>query len=238
MKTIGLLGGMSWQSTIPYYRVINETVGRVLGGLHSARIVLWSVDFAEIEALQHAGKWDEAGELLAAAAQALERAGADFLVIGTNTMHVVADRIERAIGIPLLHIADPTAAAVLRSGARTAGLLGTRFTMEKDFYRKRLEEAGLQVLVPGEVDRAEVHRVIYEELCLGRTEESSRTTYRRVIDDLVARGADAIIFGCTEIGLLVAQADSRVPVFDTTVIHAEAAAHRAMTEPLSTAPRK
>ena len=229
MKTIGLLGGMSWQSTIPYYRIINETVARTLGGLHSARIILYSVDFAEIETLQHAGEWDAAGARLTEAAQALERAGADFLVIGTNTMHLVAEPIERGIGIPLLHIADATAAALLAAGTRTAGLLATRFTMEKDFYRRHLERAGLEVLVPEEADRTEVHRVIYEELCLGRIEPASRDAYRRVIAKLVAQGAGAILFGCTEIGLLVSQEDSPVPVFDTTVIHAEAAARMAMS---------
>lgn len=228
MKTIGLLGGMSWESTVPYYRIINETVRERLGGLHSAKIVLYSVDFAEIEELQHADRWEEAGALLAEAAQAVERAGADFLVICTNTMHIVADAVRATIRIPLLHIADPTAAAVLASGARTVGLLATRFTMEKDFYRRGLEEKGLTVLVPEERDRAEVHRVIYEELCLGRTEEASRKAYRRIVGDLVARGAEAIIFGCTEIGLLLDQSDSPVPVFDTTVLHAQAAARNAI----------
>jgi aspartate racemase len=224
MKTIGLIGGMSWQSTIPYYRIINEAVARTLGGFHSAKIIVWSIDFAGMEELQRTGQWEEAGAQLTDAAKALENAGADVLVIGTNTMHIVADQIAAGITIPVLHVADATGAAVLESGARTVGLLGTRFTMEKEFYRHRLESHGLSVLIPEESDRTEVHRVIYDELVLGRIEETSRETYRRVIADLIARGAEAIIFGCTEIGLLVSQSDSAVPVFDTTTIHAEAAA--------------
>lgn len=228
MKTIGLIGGMSWQSTIPYYRLINETVSRALGGFHSAKIIVWSIDFAGMEELQRTGQWEESGRQLTGVARALENAGAEVLVIGTNTMHIVADQVAAGIGIPLLHVADATAAAVLAAGARTAGLLGTRFTMEKEFYRQRLESHGLSVLIPGQADRDEVHRVIYEELVLGRIEDSSRDAYRRVIADLIARGAEAIIFGCTEIGLLVSQVDSSVPVFDTTSIHAEAAARFAM----------
>lgn len=228
MKTIGLIGGMSWQSTIPYYRIINETVARTLGGFHSAKIILWSIDFAGMEELQRAGRWEEAGTQLTDAAKALEDAGADVLVIGTNTMHLVADQIAAGITIPVLHVADATAAAVLESGARTVGLLGTRFTMEKEFYRHRLESHGLKVLIPEEADRAEVHRVIYDELVLGHIEEPSRVVYRHVIADLVARGAEAIIFGCTEIGLLIDQSDSAVPVFDTTTIHAQAAARFAI----------
>ncbi len=228
MKTIGLIGGMSWQSTIPYYRLINETVSRTLGGFHSAKIIVWSIDFAGMEELQRTGQWEESGRQLTGVARALENAGAEVLVIGTNTMHIVADQVAAGIGIPLLHVADATAAAVLAAGARTAGLLGTRFTMEKEFYRQRLESHGLSVLIPEQADRDEVHRVIYEELVLGRIEDSSRDAYRRVIADLIARGAVAIIFGCTEIGLLVSQADSSVPVFDTTSIHAEAAARFAM----------
>ncbi|HEV7241315.1 MAG TPA: aspartate/glutamate racemase family protein [Thermoanaerobaculia bacterium] len=229
MKTIGLIGGMSWQSTIPYYRIINETVRDTAGGFHSAKIILFSVDFAEIEELQRAGRWEESGAQLAAAARTLEQAGADFLVIGTNTMHIVADQIAAAIGIPILHIADATATEVLAAGAQTVGLLGTRFTMEKDFYRRKLEDRGLTVLVPEKVDRDEVHRVIYDELVLGRIEDTSRTTYRRIVRDLVDRGAQAIIFGCTEIGLLIDQSDSPVPAFDTAAIHAQAAARFAMT---------
>ena len=228
MKTIGLIGGMSWQSTIPYYRILNETVSRTLGGFHSAKIILWSIDFAPMEELQRAGQWEEAGAQLTDAARALQQAGADVLVIGTNTMHIVADQIAAGITIPLLHVADATAAAVLASGARTVGLLGTRFTMEKEFYRRRLESHGLTVLIPERDDRDEVHRVIYEELVLGRIEEAARATYRRVMADLIARGAEGIIFGCTEIGLLVNQSDSAVPVFDTTTIHAQAAARFAI----------
>ena len=228
MKTIGLIGGMSWQSTIPYYRLINETVSRTLGGFHSAKIIVWSIDFADLEVLQRNGQWEEAGLQLTDAARALEQAGAEVLLIGANTMHIVADQIAAGIGIPVLHVADAAAAAVLEAGARTVGLLGTRFTMEKEFYRQRLESHGLSVLIPEKADRDEVHRVIYEELVLGRIEDASRDAYRRVIADLIARGAEAIIFGCTEIGLLVSQSDSAVPVFDTTIIHAEAAARFAM----------
>jgi amino-acid racemase len=228
VKTIGLIGGMSWQSTIPYYRLINETVSRTLGGFHSAKIIVWSIDFADMEVLQRTGQWEEAGVQLTDAARALEQAGAEVLLIGANTMHIVADQIGAGIGIPVLHVADATAAAVREAGARTVGLLGTRFTMEKEFYRQRLESHGLSVLIPEQSDRDEVHRVIYEELVRGRIEDASRDAYRHVIADLIARGAEAIIFGCTEIGLLVSQSDSSVPVFDTTIIHAEAAARFAI----------
>ena len=221
MKTIGLIGGMSWESTVPYYRQINELVKQRLGGLHSARIVLYSVDFHDIERLQHAGMWDEAGIVLAKAARSLEAAGADFLVLCTNTMHKVAPVIEAAVKTPLLHIADPTAEAVKREDIRTIGLLGTRFTMEQDFYRGRLEaKHGITVLVPDEDDREVVHGVIYNELCLGVVSQESRMRYREVINRLVARGAGGIILGCTEIAMLVSQSDSPVPVFDTTSIHA------------------
>ncbi len=227
--TIGLLGGMSWESTVPYYRTVNEVVKSRLGGLHSAKVALLSVDFAEIERLQHAGDWDAAGELLAGAARSLEAAGADFVVLCTNTMHKVADAVEAAVAIPLLHIADPTAAAIRVAGLRTVGLIGTRFTMEQDFYVGRLEERhGLVVLTPPADDRTLVHRVIYDELVLGRTLEPSRAAFRRVIDDLVARGAEGIILGCTEISLLVGPEDASVPLFDTTAIHATAAAERAI----------
>jgi aspartate racemase len=228
MKVIGLLGGMSWESTVPYYQVINETVREQLGGLHSAKIVLFSVDFAEIEEMQVAGRWDEAGALLAKAAAAVDRAGADFLVICTNTMHIVADQIAKALTIPILHIADTTAAVMKKANVRTVGLLATKFTMEKDFYRSRIEANGFRVLVPDPDDRLLVHRIIYDELCLGRIEETSRQQYRRVIDRLVAAGAEGIIFGCTEVGLLVGPSDSSVPVFDTTAIHARAAAELAI----------
>jgi aspartate racemase len=229
MKTIGLIGGMSWESTVPYYRHINELVKQRLGGLHSARIVLYSVDFHDIEQLQHAGRWDEAGALLAGAARSLESAGADFLVLCTNTMHKVAADIEAAVAIPLLHIADPTAAAVKQAGIHTVGLLGTRFTMEQDFYRGRLEvQHGLKVVIPDAADRETVHRVIYDELCLGVVREESRAAYREVIGRLVAQGAEGIILGCTEIAMLVAPADSPMPVFDTTRLHAESAVNLAL----------
>ncbi len=229
MKTIGLLGGMSWESTVPYYREINETIRRKLGGLHSAKVILYSVDFHEIERLQHAGDWEAAGALLAGVARSLEAAGADFLVLCTNTMHKVAASIESAVAIPLLHIADPTAAEIKRAGHSTVGLLGTRFTMEQAFYRDRLvERHGLRVLVPEQPDRDLVHRIIYEELCLGTILDGSRDEYRRIMADLVARGAQAIILGCTEISLLVAPDDSSAPLFDTTAIHARAAGEAAL----------
>ena len=229
MKTVGLLGGMSWESTVPYYQTINRVVGERLGALHSARIVLYSVDFHEIERLQHAGRWSEAGEQLAAAGRALQSAGADVLVLCTNTMHKVAPDIERAVPLPLLHIADATAGRVKAAGVKRAGLLGTRFTMEQDFYRGRLESRhGLEVLVPDEDQRAAVHRVIYDELCRGRVLPESRRLYAEIIAGLVGRGAEAVILGCTEIGLLVRAEDAAVPLFDTTTIHAEAAAEYAL----------
>ena len=229
MKTIGLLGGMSWESTVPYYRQINEAVKARLGGLHSAKIVLYSVDFAEVEHMQHQGDWVAAGALLADAARALERAGADFIVLCTNTMHKVAPAIEGAVQIPLLHIADPTAGAIRRAGLHRVGLLGTRFTMEQDFYRGRLAgQHGIEVLIPEADDRDRVHRVIYEELCLGRIEEASRQAYREVMRRLVERGVQGIILGCTEISLLVGAQDASVALFDTTRIHAEAAAALAL----------
>lgn len=224
MKTIGLIGGMSWESTAPYYRHINELVRLRLGGLHSARLVLYSVDFHDIEPLQHAGSWDEAGAILAAAAKALEAAGAQFLVLCTNTMHKVAPAIESAVGIPLLHIADATAAEIRRSRLRRVGLLATGFTMEQDFYRGRLEQRhAIEVIVPDAAEREFVHRVIYDELCLGVVRDDSRERFRRIIAALAERGAEGIIFGCTEIGLLVGAADAPVPVFDTAAIHAAAA---------------
>jgi len=229
LKIIGLIGGMSWESTVPYYRQINETVKQRLGGLHSAKIILYSVDFHEIERLQHAGDWDAAGEKMAEAAQALERAGADFLVLCTNTMHKVAAAIEGAVGMPLLHIADPTADEIKKAGLSTIGLLGTRFTMEQAFYKDRLRDRhGLQILTPKREDRELVHRIIYEELCLGKVNETSRADYRRVIAGLIAQGAQAIILGCTEISLLIGAEDSPVPLFDTTAIHARSAAELAL----------
>jgi aspartate racemase len=229
MKTIGLIGGMSWESTVPYYRSINEVVKQRLGGLHSARIVLYSVDFHDIERLQHAGDWAAAGALLADAARRVVAADADFLVLCTNTMHKVAPAIQAAVPtVPLLHIADGTAAQILTAGHTRVGLLGTRFTMEQDFYIQRLRDHGLEVLVPDDAGRAEVHRVIYDELCLGRIVDTSRNAYLAQIDALVARGAQAVILGCTEISLLVGPADTAVPLFDTTAIHARAAAELAL----------
>ncbi|MHA4867285.1 aspartate/glutamate racemase family protein [Duganella sp. PWIR1] len=225
MKTIGLIGGMSWESTVPYYRQVNETIKEELGGLHSAKVVLVSVDFHEVERLQHAGDWDAAGVMMADAARALQAAGADFVVLCTNTMHKVAPAIEAAVRIPLFHIADPTATEIKRAGLRKIGLLGTRFTMEQAFYKDRLRELhGLDVIVPEQADRDTVHRIIYDELCLGRIVDGSREEYRRIIAGLVEQGAQAIILGCTEISLLVNQQDSAVPLFDTTAIHARSAA--------------
>ena len=229
MKTIGLIGGMSWESTVPYYAQINQTIREKLGGLHSAKIVLYSVDFHVVERHQHEGNWDAAGALLADAARSLEAAGADFLVLCTNTMHKVASAIEVAVSIPLLHIADPTADAIKRAGLRTIGLLGTRFTMEQAFYRDRLiEKHGLEVIVPGADDRATVHRIIYDELCLGKVDNTSRKEYRRIMAALVSQGAEAIVLGCTEIMLLVGDGDASVPLFDTTSIHAKSAAQWAL----------
>jgi aspartate racemase len=231
MKTVGLLGGMSWESTVPYYQVLNREVGRRLGGLHSARVLLLSVDFQEIEVLQHQGKWDELGDMLARDARTLEAAGADFLVICTNTMHLVAPRIESVLSIPILHIADATAERIVSAGMRRVGLLGTRFTMEEPFYRGRLEERhGIEVLVPPAADRDRVHKVIYEELVLGRILDGSRDEYRRIVDGLVRQGAEGVILGCTEIGLLLKPGDATVPLFDTALIHAEAAAAFALEE--------
>ncbi|MBL8385712.1 MAG: amino acid racemase [Burkholderiales bacterium] len=228
MRTIGLLGGMSWESTVPYYRIINETVRERLGGLHSARLVLASLDFHEVEALQRAARWDAAGALLGEAARGLAAAGADFLVLATNTMHKVAGAIEAAAALPLLHIADPTADAIGAAGAARVGLLGTRFTMEEAFYRARLEARGLAVLVPEEDDRALVHRVIYDELCAGVIRDASRAAFAAAIARLVARGAEGVILGCTEITLLIGPGDAAVPVYDTTRLHARAAADAAL----------
>lgn len=230
MKTLGLIGGMSWESTLPYYRLINEAVRQQRGGLHSARLVLYSVDFHEIEVLQREGRWDEAGAMLAQAARALDAAGAELLVLCTNTMHKVASAIEAATPRPLLHIADPTAEAIRDAGLQRVGLLGTRFTMEQDFYRQRLEQRhGIDVLVPDAADREQVHRIIYDELCRGEVREASRVIYRAVIERLVERGAEAVILGCTEISLLVGTADARVPLFDTTTLHAQRAAALALS---------
>jgi aspartate racemase len=228
LRTLGLVGGMSWESTLLYYRIINETIRNRLGGLHSARLMLASVDFHEIEELQRSGEWDRASTILAGCARSLERAGAENLVLCTNTMHKVAASIEGAVSIPLLHIADPTAQAIRSARFTTAGLLGTRFTMEQTFYRERLERHGIDVLTPDVSDRERVHDIIYSELCVGKIVESSRTEYRRIIERLIAQGAQAIILGCTEITLLVRDSDSAVPVFDTTLLHARAAAEWSM----------
>jgi aspartate racemase len=224
MKTIGLLGGMSWESTLTYYRAINQGVKNALGGFHSAKIVLYSVDFGPIEKKMQAGDWAEIAAILSDAARKIQAAGADFLLICTNTMHNVAPKIEAAIDIPLLHIADATASVLVKDNIKSVGLLGTAFTMEQAFYKKRLMDLhGLQVLVPGEKDRQTVHNIIFEELCLGRTEPASKAAYLRIIDDLADRGAEAVILGCTEIGMLIQQADTPVKLVDTTVIHAQEA---------------
>lgn len=219
---------MSWESSAGYYRLANELVRDRLGGLHSARVVLLSVDFAEIEALQSGGRWDEAGRLLAVAATQVEAAGADLLLLCTNTMHRVADEVAAAVGIPLLHLADATAAAVQAAGLATVGLLGTAFTMEEAFYRERLASHGLRVLVPGAEDRAVVHSVIYDELCRGVVTEASRVRYAEVVDRLVTAGAEGVVLGCTEIEMLIGQDDSAVPVFATVRLHVEAAVDRAL----------
>ena len=230
MKTIGLIGGMSWESTESYYRLINETVKVALGGLHSAKLVLVSVDFAEIEKLQHQGKWKETGNILSKAAQSLEKAGADFILICTNTMHLVAPQIQAEISVPLLHIADATAEEVTKFGISKIGLLGTAFTMEEDFYKGRLEnEYGLEVLVPNQADRKIVHQTIYDELCLGKIEDASRKEYLRIIDTLIERGAEGIILGCTEIALLVKPEHTATKLFDTTLIHALRAVEKALS---------
>ena len=230
MKTIGLIGGMSWESTSSYYRLINQAVKARLGGLHSASLLLHSVDFAGIEQLQRAGDWDAAGDQLAQAARGLQAAGAEVLLICANTMHKVAPAIASAVDIPLLHVVDATAAAVRRTGARRVGLLGTRFTMEQPFYVGRLQQQGLDVLLPDADERALVHRVIYEELCQGRILDRSRDDYRRVMATLVAQGAEGIILGCTEIALLVDATDAAVPLFDTTRLHAQAAVEWALAD--------
>lgn len=231
MKTIGLIGGMSWESSLEYYRILNECVRDRLGGLHSARCVMVSVDFAEIEELQHTGRWTEAGQILAEAACSLERAGAGCVVLCTNTMHKLASDIQSAVRIPFLHIADATAARVKASGIHQIGLLGTRFTMEEDFYKSRLSEGyGLDVRIPDSQERQLVHDVIYQELCLGIIQQPSKNRYREIIEGLAQRGAQGIILGCTEIGLLVKPEDSPLPLFDTTRIHAEAAVDWALTE--------
>jgi len=221
MRRIGILGGMSWESSAEYYRLINEGIRQRLGGLHSADLLMLSVDFEPVERLQHAGEWEALGELLARGARDLERGGARGVLLATNTMHKVAEAIEEAVEIPLLHIADATARRLIEDGIERVGLLGTAFTMEQPFYRERLASYGLEVLIPDEAGRDRVHRVIYDELCLGITREESRRAYERIIEELARQGAQAVILGCTEIGLLIREA--RVPLYDTTRIHAEAA---------------
>lgn len=229
MKTIGLLGGMSWESSSEYYRLINEAVREKLGGFHSARIAMVSVDFAEVQALQRQGNWDQLADLVTAAAQSVERAGGELLVICTNTAHKLAATIQAGISIPILHIVDATAACIRTRGMSRVGLLGTRFTMEEDFYRGRLKrDHGIEASVPGPEERAAVNRVIFDELCMGKIRESSKAQYLEIIGQLVEAGAEGVILGCTEIGLLVKQDDVSVPLFDTTQIHAAAAVEYAL----------
>ena len=224
MKTVGLLGGMSWESSVGYYRAINEGVKDSLGGLHSAKIAMYSVDFDPIEKLQHDGDWEGTAKILSEAAKNVQNVGADFLLICTNTMHKVAPQIEKAIDIPLLHIADATAEVLVKKGIKTVGLLGTAFTMEQEFYKGRLNENyGLTVLVPNEADRKIVHNVIYKELCLGNSLPASKIEYLRIIESLANQGAEAVILGCTEIGMLVDQSDTDITLLDTTYIHAQKA---------------
>lgn len=229
MKTIGLIGGMSWESSIEYYKIINEAVRAKLGGFHSAKSIMYSVDFAEIEPLQHQGKWNEATQILIAAARSVEAGGADFVIFCTNTMHKSADEVQKHLRIPILHIADATAQTIKAVGMKKVGLLGTKFTMEEDFYKGRLvQKHNLEVIVPKAEAREVVHRVIYDELCIGETRPSSKMKYLDIMEDLAEEGAEGIILGCTEIGLLVKKEDSRVPLFDTTRVHALAAVEYAL----------
>jgi aspartate racemase len=228
MKTIGLIGGMSWESTVTYYQIINQTKKERLGGLHSAKLLLYSVDFAVIEECQAKGAWEESAEILSAAAMKLEGAGADFIVICTNTMHKVLPQIQRQIHIPIIHIADSTADALIDAGISQVALLGTKYTMTQDFYKENLIARGVSVLIPDEEDIELVNRVIYDELCLGVVSDSSRIQYQRIIDEMKGKGARGVILGCTEIGLLIQQEDSSLPVFDTTQIHARAAAMKSV----------
>jgi len=230
MRTIGLIGGMSWESSLEYYRIINETVKEKLGGFHSAECLLYSVDFQEIEELQHLGNWDKLTDLMIEAAARVERGGAEVLVLCTNTMHKMADEIQSAVRIPFLHIADATAKAILSQNLQTVGLLGTRFTMEQDFYKDRLSQKyGLRVLVPEESERHAIHTILYDELCLGEIKGKSKDTFQQIIENLSAYGADGIILGCTEIPLLVDQKDYDIPLFDTTTLHAKAAVDFALS---------
>ena len=228
MKTIGLIGGMSWESTVTYYQIINETIKNRLGGLHSAKCILYSVDFDEIEKYQTRGEWDKSADVLSEAAQALERAGADYIVICTNTMHKVVPEIGRRIHIPILHIADMTAVQLKKQGIRKVGLLGTKYTMQQDFYKNILIRQGIEVIVPNDDDVDVVNHVIYDELCLGKIFEKSKAAYLDIIHKLARNGAQGIILGCTEIGLLIQQSDTDIPLFDTTLIHAEQAALKSL----------
>ncbi len=232
MKTIGLIGGMSWESSAAYYRLMNEQVKQRLGGLHSAKCILYSVDFQQIEHFQAKGEWDKAGNVLAQAAQSLERAGADFVIICTNTMHKVIDVIEAAITIPILHIADATARQIKEAGLQKIALLGTKYTMEQAFYKARVEGFDIEVIVPDSHERMEVNRIIYEELCLGIIKQDAKSYYIQVVEELVQAGAQGVILGCTEIGLLIQQGDISVPVFDTAAIHAQTAVSMAIQEEL------
>ena len=224
MKTIGLIGGMSWESTVTYYKIINETIKRELGGLHSAKILLYSVDFDEIEKYQSSGEWDKSAAVLGDAAANLEKAGADFILICTNTMHKVADAVQKRISVPILHIAEITADVLKSEGIEKVGLLGTKYTMTQDFYKAKLIEAGIEVVIPDEAEVEMINDVIFNQLCLGIISEESRTRFVEAIEQLKAKGAQGVILGCTEIGLLIEQKDSALPVFDTTLIHAEKAA--------------
>ncbi|AXY36661.1 MULTISPECIES: aspartate/glutamate racemase family protein [Bacillus] len=229
MKTIGLIGGMSWESSAEYYRIINEEIKKKLGGLHSAKCLLYSVDFKEIEHYQSIGAWDKAGEALGQVARSLEKAGADFIVICTNTMHKVLGYIQEMITIPILHIADATAEQIIRQDIRSVGLLGTKYTMEQDFYKSRIASHDINVIVPDDDERELINNIIYQELCLGEIKQSSKNIYKKIINNLVDRGAEGIILGCTEIGLLVKVEDSEVPLFDTTLIHAQKAVNKSLS---------
>ncbi|MBT2692529.1 aspartate/glutamate racemase family protein [Bacillus sp. ISL-55] len=230
MKTIGMIGGMSWESSAEYYRLINEGVKRQLGGLHSAKVILFSVNFDEIEKCQSEGRWDEAGQILGQAAYSLEKAGADFLVICTNTMHKVINQISQRTSLQILHIADETAAQIKKIGIKKIGLLGTKYTMEQDFYKSRLQSQNIDVLIPNENDRDLINSVIFNELCHGSIQQSSREYFKRIIETLIAEGVEGIILGCTEIGLLIKQEDTPIPLFDTTEIHAHGAVEKALNK--------
>jgi len=228
MKTIGLIGGMSWESTIPYYSIINEYVKNTLGGLHSAKIILYSVEFDEIEKCQSSGEWERSGEILGDAAKVLENGGADLILICTNTMHKVFEQVQSYVSVPVLHIAEATADVLEKDGRKIIGLLGTKYTMTQDFYKKRLVSRGFEVVIPDENDVEIINRIIFDELCVGMIKDESRNEFSRVIGELKAKGAEAVILGCTEIGLLVKPENSVLPIYDTTVIHATVAARKAI----------